>query len=236
MVLIIRDFMIKIGVVFPKEENKQGWLKSFFGKNKYEYIFMEEYGIEFFCVYDNQNCAGIFSKTGVENVVIMTDKAFNGGNVRILNGERMYKKMLPDFVRKTAKRIGGNCTVTVVDKNLTNTGIKLVEDLCSVFETITVCTDKLYDAHRMCDRLLEKLGVVITVAGNDVHITSDIVVVLEDCGNSYGQECIVIDKNCNKNHENYINDFYIPFNVKPPFGMPNLVFAECVEIAVKNTY
>ena len=83
--------MVKIGVVFPKEENKQGWLKSFFGKNKYEYIFVEEYGIEFFCVYDNQNCAGIFSKTGVENVVIMTDKAFNGGNVRILNGERMYK-------------------------------------------------------------------------------------------------------------------------------------------------
>ena len=54
-----------------------------------------------------------------------------------------------------------------LDKNLTNTGIKLIEEFCSVFETITVGTDKLYDAQRMCDRLLDELGVVISVIGND---------------------------------------------------------------------
>ena len=216
------------------EENKQGALKRFFGKNKYRSVFVEEYGIEFLCVYENQNCDRIFSKNSVENIVLITDKPFNGGSVRVLSGERMYKKMLPDFVRKTAKRIGDKCTVTVVDKNLSNAAVHLVEELCSVFETITVCTDKIYDAQRMCDRLLDKLGVVIGVVGNETHISTDIVVVLDDCGNSYEHESVVINRICNKNHENLINDFYIHFNVKPPFGMSNLVFAECVEIADKN--
>ena len=226
--------MIKIGVVLPDVENKQSLWKRFFSEKRYESVLIKEYEIEFLCVYENQKCTKIFSKKGVDNIVLMNDKPFNGGNVRILNGERMYKKMLPDFVRKTAKGIGGKCTVTVVDKNLTNTGIKLIEEFCSVFETITVGTDKLYDAQRMCDRLLDELGVVISVIGNDAHITSDIVVVLEECGKGYGHESVVIDKNCKKNYGNFINDFYIPFSIKPPFGMSNLVFAECIEIANKN--
>lgn len=222
--------MVKIGVVFPKEENKQGFWKKVFSKNKYKSVFVEEYGIEFLCVYENQNCVKIFSKNSVENIVLMTDKPFNGGNVRVLSGERTYKKMLPGFVRKTAKRIGDKCTVTVVDKNLTHAGMQLVEEFCTVFKTITVCTDKVYDAQRMGDRLLDKLGVVIGVAENDAHIDSDIVVVLEGCGNSYGPESIVIDKNCKISYGNSVNDFYIPFNIKPPFGMSNLVFAECVDL------
>ena len=184
-------------------------------------------------MYDGQNCGKVFLKNSVENVVLMTDAPFNGANVRILNGDRMYKKMLPDFVRKTAKKIGGKCTVTVVDKNLSNAGMQLTQELCSVFETVTVCTEKVYDAQRMCDRLLDNMGVVISVVGNDVHIESDIVVVLEDCGNSYDQNCVVIDKNQKRSCGNCINDFYIPFDVKPPFGMSNLVFAECVELNKK---
>ena len=226
--------MVKIGVVFPKEENKKSFWKKVFAKNKYESVFVKDYGIEFLCVYENQNCVKIFSKNDVENIVLMTDKSFSGGNIRVLNGERTYKKMLPGFIRKTAKRIGDKCTVTVVDKNLTHAGMQLVEELCSTFETITVCTDKIYDAQRMCDRLLDKLGIVISVVGNDVNIDSDIVVILEDCGNSYGHESVVIDKNCKRSYGNSVNDFYIPFNVKPPFDMSNLVFAECIEIADKN--
>ncbi len=222
--------MTKIGVVFPRCENKNGFLKRLFSKNKYETVIVEEYNLEFMCMYDNQNYSKVFPKNNVENVVLVKNAQFNGANIRVLNGERIYKRMLPDYVRKIAKKIGGKCTVTVVDKNLTDAVMKLIHELCSVFETVNVCTEKVYDAQRMCDRLLDNLGVVITVVGNDVHIDSDIVVVLEDCGNSYGQNCVVINKNQKRIGENCISDFYIPFDVKPPFGMSNLVFAECVEL------
>ena len=226
--------MKKIGVVFPHTKNKRGFWKRFFCKNKYEAVIVNEYGIEFLCVYDNQNCSKIFNKNGVEDIVLMTDNPVERCNFRILDGERMFRKMLPDFVRKTAKSCKEDCTVTVVDKSLTKSGIKIIESLCSVFGTIKVCTDMAYDAERLCDRLLDKLGVVIDVVDNKAHINTDIVIVLEDCGNSYGTECVIIDKNCKHSYGNVVNDFYIPFNIKPPFGMSNLVFAECIELTDKK--
>ena len=38
-----------------------------------------------------------------------------------------------------------------------------------------------------------------------------------------------IDKNAKK-CEKIIDDFYIPFKIKPPYGIKNLVFAECIDI------
>lgn len=226
--------MKKIGVVFQGIKNKSGFWNRIFCKNKFETVIVNEYGIEFLCVYDNQNCSKIFNKNGIEDIVLMTDKKVERCNFRILDGERMFRKMLPDFVRKTAKTYGENCTVTVVDKNLTKSGMKIVESLCSVFGSLKVCTDMVFDAERFCDRLFDKLGVVIDVVDNKAHIASDIVIVLENCGNSYGTECVIIDKNCKQNYGNVINDFYIPFNIKPPFGMSNLVFAECIELTGKK--
>ncbi len=226
--------MKKIGVVFPGAKNEWGLWKRIFCKNKFESVIVDEYGIEFLCVYDNQNCSKIFNKNGVEDIVLMTDKYVERCNFRILDGERMFRKMLPDFVRKTAKSYGEGCTVTVVDKNLTKSGMKIIESLCAVFGSLRVCTDMVYDAERLCDRLLDKLGVVIDVVDNKVHIDTDIVIVLEDCGNNYGTECVIIDKNCKRSYGNVINDFYMPFNIKPPFGMSNLVFAECIELTDKK--
>lgn len=226
--------MKKIGVVFSEINNKQGFWKRLFSKNRFQTVTVKEYGLEFLCVYDNQNCAKIFNKNSVENIVIMTDKPVERCNFRILDGERMYRKMLPDFVRKTAKSFDGDCTVTVVDKNLTKSGIQIVETLCSVLGNVTVCTDKTYDAERLCDRLFDKMGVVLNVVDGNACITSHIVAVLEDCGNSYGPESIVIDKNCKRSYGRVVNDFYIPFSVKPPFGMSNLVFAECIELTNKK--
>lgn len=218
-----------IGVVFSKPDKRESLWKRFFAKNKFEFVFVREYGIEFLCVYDNQNYGKIFEKNGIENIVLLTDKKVTINNVQILDGERMYRKMLPEFVRKTAKSVDGKCTVAVVDKELTDSGVRIVEQLCSYFETVVICTEKTYDAQRMCDRLLDKMGVVIEVVEPGSRIGSDIVVVLENCGNTYGTDSIIIDKNCKTAYEKLISDFYIPFNVKPPFGMSNLVFAECID-------
>ncbi len=226
--------MKKIGVVFPGAKNERGFWKRLFCKNKFETVIVEEYSLEFLCVYDNQNCSKIFNKNGIEDIVLMTDNPVERCNFRILDGERMFRKMLPEFVRKTAKSFEDSCTVTVVDKNLTKSGTKIIESLCSVFGSLTICTDMVYDAERLCDRLLDKLGVVIDVEDNKAHIDTDIVIVLEDCGNSYGTECVVIDKNCKRSYGKVVNDFYIPFNIKPPFGMSNLVFAECIELTDKK--
>ena len=222
-----------IGVVFPKQDKKESLWKRIFAKNKFEFVFVREYGIEFLCMYDNQNYVRVFEKNGVENIVLLTDKKVAINNVRILDGERMYRKMLPEFVRKTAKSFDGKCTVAVVDKGLTDAGVRLTEQLCSYFETVVICTEKTYDAQRVCDRLLDEMGVVIEVVEPGSHIGSDIVVVLENCKNSYDPESIIIDKNCKTGYKKLVNDFYIPFNAKPPFGMSNLVFAECIDAVNK---
>lgn len=221
--------MKKIGVVLPCARGSKGFLKRFFTKSKYETVSVEEYGFEFVCVYDYQNCSKIFNKNSIENIVLMTDKPIERCNFRILNGDRMFRNMLPDFVRKTAKSFENGCSVTVVDKNLSKDGRAIVENLCPVCGNLTVSTCKKYDAERLCDRLLDKYGIVVNVVNEESVIETDIVVVLDDCGNKYGQNCMVIDKNCSRSYGRTINDFHIPFNVKPPFGMSNLVFAECID-------
>lgn len=221
--------MKKIGVVLPYVQGSKSFLKRIFTKSKYETVAVEEYGFEFLCVYDNQNCSKIFNKNGVENIVLITDRPIERCNFRILDGSRMFIKMLPEYIRKTAKSFENNCSVTLVDKSFSKSAENILENLCSTCGSVAVSTCKKYDAERICDRLLDKLGIVVEVMGDKSHINSDIAVVLEECGNSYGQDCIVIGKNCKKNYGKAVNDFHIPFKVKPPFGMSNLVFAECVD-------
>lgn len=221
--------MKKIGVVFPYVPGSESLFKRIFKRAKYETVPVKEYGFEFLCVRDNQNCSKIFNKNGVENIVLMTDKLVERCNFRILDGERMFKKMLPEFVRKTVKTFERGCSLTLVDRNFSKSAGNILEDLCAVCGDITVSTCKKYDAERLCDRLLDKLGTVVKVVDEKSEINSDIAVVLEDFGNSYGEACIVIDKNCKRSYGKAVNDFHIPFKVKPPFGMSNLVFAECVE-------
>lgn len=221
--------MKKIGVVLPYVRGSKSFFKRLMTKSKCENVPIEEYDFEFLCVYDNQNCSKIFNKNGVENVVIMTEKPVERANFRVLDGDKMFKKILPDYVRKTAKTFEDGCSVTLVDKNFSKSAGKLLENLCSTCGNLTVSTCKKYDAERLCDRLLDKYGTVVNVVGDNMEINSDIVVVLEDCGNSYGPDSIVVDKNCRRSYGKAVNDFYIPFKTKPPFGMSNLVFAECID-------
>ena len=221
--------MENIGVILPCEGDSVGFLKRFFNKSRYEILPVKEYGFEFLCVYDYQNYIKIFNKKGIENIVVMTDKPIEKCNFRILSGDRAFKHKLTDFVRKTVKSFGNGCSVTIVDKNLSGDVVSIIENLSAVCGEFYLCTSKTYDGEKICDRLLDRFGIVAEVKDNSVVINSDIAVVLEDWGNKYHKDCLVIDKNSKSKSDRVINDFHIPFRIKPPFGMSNLVFAECLD-------
>lgn len=221
--------MENIGVVLPYVRRSKNFVAEFFKRYKCDMFPVEEYGFNFIVVYDNQNCSRIFNKNKVQRIVILTDLELECCDFEILNGDRVFKRMLPEFVRKTAKSYGGNCSVTLVDKNMSDDGMTIAERLCDMCSTIFINTQNIAKAEMFCDRLLDKYGVIVEVINDKSVINTDLVVVLESCGNNYGRNCVVIDKNCKKGNGRVINDFYIPFRTKPPFGMSNLVFAECLE-------
>ena len=229
MLLIRGDFMERIGVILPCESDSAGFIKRFFSKLRYEILTVQEYEFEFLWVYDYQNYIKIFKKKGIENVVVMTDKPIEKCNFRILSGDLAFKQRMMDFVRKTVKSFGNGCSVTIVDKNLSGDAVSIIQNLSTVCGEFYLCTSRTYDGEIVCDRLLDRFGIVAEVKDNSGVINSDIALVLEEWGNKYSQNCLVIDKNSKSKSDRIIKDFHIPFRIKPPFGMSNLVFAECLD-------
>ncbi len=221
--------MENIGVVLPYVRGSKNFVTEFLKRFKYDVLPVEEYGFNFVVVYDNQNCGRIFNKNKVHSVVILTDLELECCDFEILTGDRVFKRMVPEFVRKTAKSYGGSCSVTLVDKNMSDEGMTIAERLCDMCNTVCINTKNVEKAEILCDKLLDKYGVIAHITGDKAIIDTDIAVVLDSFGNDYVRECVVIDKNCKNAKGRVINDFYIPFRIKPPFGMSNLVFAECLE-------
>lgn len=221
--------MKNIGVILPYIKSSDNFVKEFFKRFVYQKFPVTEYGFNFLVAHDNQNCSKIFNKHKINKIVVLTDCEIESCNFQILTGDRIYKQMLPEYIRKTAKKYGGNCSVTLVDKNLSADGILIADKLCTMCRTVNINTRSVHSAESLCDKLLDKYGIAVSVVGNDDVINTDIVVVIEDCGNKYGQNCLIIDKYSKIKSNRIINDFYIPFRVKPPFGMSNLLFAECID-------
>ena len=221
--------MKNIGVVLPYTRGSDNFVKEFLKKFKYKKIPVTEYGFNFVVVHDNQNCSKIFNKNKVNSIVLMTSAEIQKCNFRIINGDRAYLRMLPDFVRKIAKSHGDSCSVTVIDRSMSEHGAALADKLCNICRTVNISTGNAESAGEICDRLFDKYGVVINILNKDSIVDTDIAVVVEDCGNEYGQKCVVIDKKRKRCSDRIINDFYIPFRIKPPLGISNLIFAECVD-------
>lgn len=229
MLLIWSGFLKNIGVVMPYVRRSKNFVAEFFKRFKWDIFPVEEYGFNFIVVYDNQNCGRIFNKNNVHSIVILTDLELECCDFEILTGDKVFKRMLPEFVRKTAKSYGGRCSVTLVDKDMSDDGMTIAERLCDMCSTVCINTKNMEKAEILCDRLLDKYGVIADVISDKSIISTDLVAVLDSFGNNYGRNCVVIDKNCKNSKGRVVNDFYIPFRIKPPFGMSNLVFAECLE-------
>lgn len=217
--------MTTIGVV-TKSEKAGNFFKDFFGRYRCRILPVEEYGIRFAAVSDKSNYRRIFHKLKVEYAVVLTDKPVAETGFKIIDGSETYKKMLPQTVRKVIK---GNCVsrVAIVDKQISADCVRLADKLCRVCSClvfVTTCTEK---AEGLCDVLMEKYGAPAEVAKNTSDVVCDVAVVLEHCPCRFQKGTTVFDMTS--------TDFYIPFKVKPPFGMSNLTFADCIAKSIDNS-
>lgn len=219
--------MKNIGVVL-KSEGTGSFLKRFFKKRRYKFEPVTEYGFNFVVVNDDCNYARIFNKHKVLGVVVLTDN-FQNNCFRIIDGESVYKRMLPQMVRKTIKSKGTHTTVAVVDKTLSDECCSLADKLCSFCNSLVIVTENTAKAEQLCENLLENYGAVAEFSKTGSDTNCDLAVVLEDYEGVGIKNCKKIDKNAKK-CEKTIADFYIPFKIKPPYGIKNLVFAECIDI------
>lgn len=221
--------MKNIGVVLPYIPTTDSIFKKILKHFSCEVFCVKEYDFNFIVVYDNQNCNRIFRRHNVNEVVILTDMDLECCTYKIISGENVFRHMIPGFIRKKAKSMEGTCSVTVVDKQLSDRGIEIVDKLCGFCNRIFINTHNEKKGEFLCNNLLEKYGVVVDVIDKEDIINTEFIVVLEDCGNTRSKNSIVIEYGAKTKNDKAINDFYIPFRIKPPFGMPCVVFAECLE-------
>lgn len=222
--------MKNFGIILPGRDNADKGITKFLRRNRFENISIQEYGINFIVVYDDQNCGKIFFKNKVNNIILLTDKQIEHCDFNIVDGYNIYKKMIPDVVRKTLKSKSSKKTVTLVDRTMSFDAEQMADRLLNVCSSITIATENQEKAESVADILMEKYGAAINVIDGDSAISSAVAVVTKRCNNTYASDCIVIDNNCDKKYANSINDFYIPFKVKPPLGIRNTIFAQCIEI------
>lgn len=217
--------MITIGVV-TKSEKTGNFFKDFFANFRCRILPVEEYGIRFAAVSDKGNYRRKFHKLKVKYVVFMTEKPIEQTDFEIVDGSETYKKMLPQTVRKVLK---GNYAsrVAIVDKQISADCVRLADKLCRVCSCLVFVTLDRKKADDLCDELMEKYGAPAEVADETLPVMCNVAVVLDGCSCVFEKGTVIFDIDA--------TDFYIPFKVKPPFGMSNLVFADCIAKSIDNS-
>ena len=225
--------MYTIGVIMPAEK-MDSYLSGLFRRFKCKIFPVEEYGICFAVVFDNQNCGRIMQRHGVRDIVLLTDAEVEFCSYNIIDGTDAYKRMLPEFMRKIAKSSGGDMCVTVVDRYVSDYCFELTEKLCGICRGVRLVCENTANGEKLARSMEEKYGIIIEISDKDDAAESECAVVLEDFGVKFSKTCKIVDIK-RKKGDGTINDFYIPFKVKPPFGMKNLVFYECAERAADES-
>lgn len=216
--------MTTIGVV-TKSVKTGNFFRDFFARYRCKILPVEEYGIKFAAVNDESNYRRIFRKLKAQYVVIMTDKPVTETGCKIIDGSETYKKMIPHIVRKLLKGKHSS-TVAIVDKNISQDCCRLADKLCQVCSNlvfVTACEEK---AEELCDVLMESYGAPAQVLKGADVVRCDVAVVLEPYPCKFEKTTEVFDV--------AVTDFYISFKIKPPFGMSNLVFADCIAKSIDN--
>ena len=215
--------MVNIGVILPCSND--GFIRRFFNILKYENFYIDEYGVNFIVVYADRNFKKIFKNNGVESIVIMTDDIIDKTGFEVLDGTEVFRKNVVNYIRKLSKEFQTECSVAVVDRLLSLDAENISDKLCDICRNLTVVTGAAESAEILAEKIFEKHGAVIQIREDYSPEDCDIMVVLDDFEGGYGNNCIVL----NRKREQIIKDLYIPFKVKPPFGMSNLIFAQCIQ-------
>lgn len=219
--------MINIGAVLPKSQ-MDSYLKGIFRKLRCVVLPVSEYGFNYIIVFENSCCKRIFKRHNVNKIVLLTNAEL--GSYEIFDGQTAYKNMLPEFMRRLTKSKNGNVSVTVVDKNISSDCEGITDKLCEICARVFLASENIKKAQLIAEKMEVKYGIIIELIKNGKTIDSDFAVVLDDYGVKTQKDCVVINPKA-KDADGVINDFYIPFKVKPPLGISNLVFEECVDFA-----
>lgn len=221
--------MFNVGIV-KKADDRVGFFSEFFHRNSYENISVPEYGINFVVCDDGKNCSRIFYKTKVCDIVLLTNCEILENDFNVVDGNLTFFRMIPDYVRKLVKSMGKDTSVALLDKNLSTDACILLKKLCDICKNVKIVTENEKKAKTVCEDMMKNYGIVTDYFDPKSIVNSSVAVVLNDFGCRFKKGCIVIDKN--KNTGNAVNDFYIPFKVRPPLGMKNVVFSEVLDLAL----
>lgn len=221
------SYMLNIGIV-KKSGGQKGFFSKFIHRNSYKNIPILEYGINFVVADDEQNCSRIFEKNGVCDIVLLTDCDVLENDFNVVDGSLTFFRMLPDYVRKLLKSMGNDASVSVLDKNLSTDACILLKKICDVCKNVKIITENEKKAVAVCEDMMKNYGIAVDFSDTRSIVNSSIAVVLTDCGCRFDKDCIVIDKS--KSIGRVVNDFYIPFKVRPPLGMKNVVFSEVLDL------
>ena len=217
--------MVTIGVV-TKPVKTGNFFKDFFANFRCKILPVEEYGIKFAAVSDKGNYRRIFQNLKVQYAVIVTDNPVSEIGCTIIDGSETYKKLLPQTVRKLLKSKNSS-RVAIVDKSISKDCVQLADKLCQVCSCLVFVALHKEKAEQLCDALMGKYGAPAEVAYGTSLVSCDIAVVLDYCPYEFEKHTTIFDIST--------TDFYIPFKVKPPFGMSNLVFADCIAKSIDNS-
>ena len=139
---------------------------------------------------------------------------------------KLNKKLIPSVVRKIVKG-SLSSRVAIVDKNISEDCVLLADKLCRVCSCLVFITFCRERAEELCDVLMEKYGAPAEVVYSLSPVKCDVAVVLDVCPCEFEKTTQIFDISA--------TDFYIPFKVKPPFGISNLVFADCIAKSIDNS-
>lgn len=220
--------MENIGLLVNYEKSGN-FFKDFIFKLRGRIVPVKEYGFNFVVVSNKSNFAKIFRKKKVEFVAGAIENVLPLQDFTAITGDCAFEEFLPGYLRKIIKAQGDDGYVTVVDSLLSQKGINILSKICRICPKIALVTANAEKADTLFDEFMEEYGVVLEIMPADSTVKSNIAVVVNPCNEKYKKNCLVIDKK-GERRGNLQNDFYIEFKTRPPKGMPNITFAECIAV------
>ncbi len=211
--------MKNIGVLLPKR--KRSIINHF---KRVQYYRVDFYEIVFVITYQDTNYEKIFWKHNIKDIVLLENAEYLGDKFKIIDGINVYYNELLSTIRKLIKSNDDSIKITIIDKELSNQGIKIIKQLTELSNNISVSTNKINKANKLTEDVLNGMGAVVEIIDEGKEITSGIVVVISPCNNKISSNCTQF----NPLNKNAIYDFKMDFKVKPPLGMKNTVFKQCI--------
>ncbi len=224
--------MVNIGVVLPRSKMNEH-IKGLFKRYRYKVVPVAEYGFNYIVAFDNSRCDYIFAKNNVDSIVLLTDMEVELCSYKILDGQRAYFAVLPDFLRRVLKSKEMDASVAVLSEKYTDDLSQITDKLCTMCKSVSVFCKDVDLVEKMAENFEQKYGIIIEVKNACDKVTADFAVVLDGLFNNVSPKCTVISRNKIKG-KNVVCDFRIPFKTRPPLGISNLVFAECVGLASQS--